>query len=398
MKEQLPKQVYTNEYRAQAVLLVTRDGLSIAEAARRLSMSLKTLANWVKRAKAGRLPATSNGASSGQRVVTEEQAEVSRLRRENAELRMERDILKKSAAYFGQRVAARYAVIQELRLDYPLAVLCRVLDVSRSGYHAWLVRQPSKRTQSRERLKVAASAAHRRTRQTYGAQRLQKELASVGFGASLGTVKRIRRELGLQCIQQKRCFRVTTTDSQHQLPVAPNLLAQRFTVTRPDEAWTADITYVPTDEGWLYVAAIKDLFAGEIVGCAFGERMTTDLVVRALEQAITTRRPAAGLVHHSDRGSQYGSHEYQAKLRSYGMRASMSRKGNCYDNAPVESFWGTLKTELVHHRRYQTRAEAMYEISEYIGIFYNRQRRQARLGYLSPAAYTQQFTRQQQAA
>ncbi len=126
--------------------------------------------------------------------------------------------------------------------------------------------------------------------------------------------------------------------------------------------------------------------------------MTTDLVVHALEQAITTRRPAAGLVHHSDRGSQYCSHEYQALLRSYGMRASMSRKGNCYDNAPVESFWGTLKTELVHHRRYQTRAEAMYEISEYIGIFYNRQRRQARLGYLSPAAYTQQFTRQQHAA
>ena len=289
-------------------------------------------------------------------------------------------------------------MIQELRLDYPLAVLCRVLVVSASGYHSWLTRQPSKRAQSRERLRVAAQAAHQRTRQTYGAVRLQRELAADGFATSLGTIKRIRRELGLRCIQQKRRFRVITTDSQHHLPVAHNLLAQRFTVTRPDEVWTADITYVPTAEGWLYVAAIKDLFAGEIVGRAFGERMTTDLVVHALEQAITTRRPVAGLVHHSDRGSQYCSHEYQALLRSYGMRASMSRKGNCYDNAPVESFWGTLKTELVHHRRYQTRAEAMYEISEYIGIFYNRQRRQARLGYLSPAAYTQQFSRQQAAA
>jgi transposase InsO family protein len=148
----------------------------------------------------------------------------------------------------------------------------------------------------------------------------------------------------------------------------------------------------------LYVAAIKDLFAGEIVGRSFGARMTTDLVVRALEQAVTTRRPAPGLIHHSDRGSQYCSHEYQASLRSCEMSVSMSRKGNCYDNAPVESFWGTLKTELVHHRKYLTRAEAVREISEYIDLFYNRQRRQARLGYLSPAAYTQQFARQFAAA
>ncbi len=168
--------------------------------------------------------------------------------------------------------------------------------------------------------------------------------------------------------------------------------------SRRTRVWTADITYVATDEGWLYVAAIKDLFAGEIVGRSCGARMTTHLVVRALQQAVTVRRPAAGLIHHSDRGSQYCSHEYQELLRSSGMRASMSRKGNCYDNAPVESFWGTLKNELVHHRRYETRAEAVREITEYIDMFYNRQRRQARLGYLSPAAYTQRFTRQQAAA
>ncbi len=273
-------------------------------------------------------------------------------------------------------------MIKELRSDYPLAVLCRALSVSRSGYHAWLVRQPSKRTQARERLKVAVQAAHQRTRRTYGAQRLQKELASAGFTASLGTIKRVRRELGLRCVQQKKRFRVTTTDSRHHLPVAPNLLAQRFTATRPDEVWTADITYVATAEGWLYVAAIKDLFAGEIVGRSFGERMTTDLIVRALEQAVATRRPSRDLIHHSDRGSQYCSDEYQGLLRSCGLRVSMSRKGNCYDNAPVESFWGTLKNELVHHRRYQTRAEAVREIMEYIDLFYNHERRQARLGYV----------------
>jgi transposase InsO family protein len=227
---------------------------------------------------------------------------------------------------------------------------------------------------------------------------LQKELAAEGFAVSLSTLRRVRRELGLQCVQRKRRFRVTTTNSRHHLPVAPNLLERRFTATRPDQIWTADITYVATQEGWLYVAAIKDLFAGEIVGRFFSERMTAELVVRALEQAVAARHPAKGLIHHSDRGSQYCSHEYQGLLRNYEMRVSMSRKGDCYDNAPIESFWGTLKTELVHHRHYRTRAEAASEISEYIDLFYNRQRRQARLGYLSPPAYTQQFTRQPQAA
>lgn len=289
-------------------------------------------------------------------------------------------------------------MIKNLRSDYPFAVLCRVLDVSTSGYHAWRVRQPSRRATAKARLQVAAQAAHHRTRATYGASRLQRELAADGFRASLGTVKSVRRELGLRCVQQQKRFRVTTTDSGHQLPVAPNLLAQNFKVERPDEVWTTDITYVPTAEGWLYVAAIKDLFGGEIVGRSCGERMTTDLVTRALNQAVATRRPLPGLIHHSDRGSQYCSHQYQALLRSYEMRVSMSRKGNCYDNAPIESFWGTLKTELVHHRRYQTRVEAVREIAEYIDLFYNRQRRQARLGYMSPAAYTQQFARQQRAA
>ncbi|MDT5269558.1 MAG: putative transposase [Acidobacteriota bacterium] len=289
-------------------------------------------------------------------------------------------------------------VIKELRGEYPLAVLCRVLEVSTSGYHAWLTRAPSERARSRDRLKLTALAAHHRTRQTYGAARLQRELASDGFVVSLGTLRRVRRELGLRCVQRKKCFRFLTTNSGHSLPLAPNLLAQDFKADRPDEVWTADITYVATAEGWLYVAAIKDLFAGEIVGRSFGERMTTDLVVRALGQAVSARRPASGLIHHSDRGSQYCSHEYQALLRGHELRVSMSRKGNCYDNTPVESFWGTLKTELVHHRRYQSRAEAEREIAEYIDLFYNRQHRQARLGYLSPVAYTQLFRQRQRAA
>ena len=286
--------------------------------------------------------------------------------------------------------------MKTLRPHYPLAVMCRVLDVARSGYHAWERRAPSPRAQANHRLAVAIQAAHRRTRESYGPERLQSELKADGFPAGVGRIKRLRKKLGIRC-KQKRRFKATT-NSRHQLRVAPNLLNQNFSASRPNETWVTDLTYVPTVEGWLYLSGIKDLHTGEIVGYAMGARMTQDLVGRALSQAVAAQRPTPGLIHHSDRGSQYCAHDYQALLRQSGMHASMSRRGNCYDNAPMESFWGTLKNELVHHRRYETREQARREITEYIEIFYNRQRRQARLGYLSPVAFAQQFYRQQQAA
>ena len=190
----------------------------------------------------------------------------------------------------------------------------------------------------------------------------------------------------------------TTTDSKHTLPVADNLLDQQFDVSMPNTAWVSDITYVPTDEGWLYLAGHKDLFNGEIVGYAMGERITKSLVSQSLFRAVATKRPGKGLIHHSDRGSQYCAHDYRKLLEQFGMTASMSRKGNCYDNAPMESFWGILKQELVHHRRYRTRQEAIQDITEYIEIFYNRQRRQARLGYLSSVVYERYFYAGQLAA
>jgi transposase InsO family protein len=286
--------------------------------------------------------------------------------------------------------------MRTLRPQYPLSLLCRVLEVSRSGYYAWCTRRPSKRTQENARLEVAIQAAHVRTRQTYGPERLQAELREDGFPAGIGRIKRLRKKLGLRCTPVHR-FTITT-DSAHHLPVAENRLAQTFTATRPNETWLTDITYVPTGEGWLYVAGVKDLYTCEVVGYAMGARMTTDLVSHALRKAVGAKRPRPGLIHHSDRGSQYCAYDYQDQLRQLGMIPSMSRKGNCYDNAPMESFWGTLKTELVHHRRYDTREQARREITEYIEVFYNRQRRHSRLGNRSPATFAQQWVRQQPAA
>jgi transposase InsO family protein len=283
-----------------------------------------------------------------------------------------------------------------LRPRYPLGVLCRVFEVSRSGYHAFVSRAPSKRSQDNARLEVAIEAAHVRTRETYGPERLQDELRDDGFKAGVARIKRLRKKLGLRC-KQVRQFKVTT-NSSHRLPVADNLLAQTFDARRPNETWVTDITYVPTAEGWLYLAGVKDLYTCEVVGHAMGARMTTDLVCQALMNAVGAKRPGPGLIHHSDRGSQYCAQDYQARVHQFGMTVSMSRKGNCYDNAPMESFWGTLKNELVHHQRYQTREQARREISEYIEIFYNRQRRHSRLGNLSPAAFAQQWARQQPAA
>ena len=280
-------------------------------------------------------------------------------------------------------------MMKELRLEYLVPLMKRIMSVSASGYYAWLERPLSKRAQEEMRLEVEIKAAHKRTRETYGPERLQHDLAEYGVKVGICRIKRIRKKLGIRC-KQKRKFKATT-DSKHRLPVAENLLGQQFQVSRPNVVWVSDISYVPTDEGWLYLAGHKDLFTGEIVGYAMGERLTKSLVSESLCRAVAAKRPANGLIHHSDRGSQYCSYEYRSILDQFDLKASMSGKGNCFDNAPMESFWGTLKQELIHHRHYGSRLEAIRDIKEYIEVFYNRQRRQARLGFLSPAAYEQRF-------
>jgi putative transposase len=287
-------------------------------------------------------------------------------------------------------------MMKEMRRQYSILLMSRTLDVSASGYYAWVKRPPSRRSREEARLEVEINASHKRTRQTCGPERLQHDLAEHGVQVGVCRIRRIRKKLGIRCKQTKKY--TVTTDSRHTLPVAANLLDQQFETATPNSVWVSDITYIPTDEGWLYLAGHKDLFNGEIVGYAMGERITKNLISQSLFRAVAAQRPAEGLIHHSDRGSQYCSYEYQELLGQFEMKSSMSRKGNCYDNAPMESFWGTLKQELVHHRRYRTRQEAIQDITEYIEVFYNRERRQARLGFLSPVAYTQKYFTERLAA
>ena len=279
--------------------------------------------------------------------------------------------------------------MQQMRLKYPVPLLSRLLEVSASGYYARQDRPLSQHDREELRLEIEIKAADRRTKQTYGPERLQYDLAKYGVQVGICRIKRIRKKLGIRC-KQKRKFKATTY-SKHNLPVAENLLDQKFEVSEPNKVWLSDITYVPTDEGWLYLAGHKDLFTHEIVGYAMGERMTKNLISQSLLRAVEAKRPAKGLTHHSDRGTQYCSYEYRRLLDLFVMKTSMSGKGNCFDNAPMESFWGMLKQELIYHCHFRTRQEAIHAITEYIEIFYNRQRLQAKLGFLSPAAFTQQY-------
>jgi putative transposase len=285
----------------------------------------------------------------------------------------------------------RYALIDQLRQHHPVTRLCALLDVATSGYQAWCAGKvvPARRLDEL-RLIVAIKAAHQRGRGIYGPKKIQSELADQGVVAGLGRIKRLRKQHDIRCTHKKK-FRVTT-DSRHSLPVAPNLLNRRFAdTTAPNQVWLADITYIPTDEGWLYLAAIKDLHTCEIVGWAMDSRMTQTLVADALRAAYWRKKPGPGLLHHSDRGSQYCSHAYRALQASYGMQTSMSRKGDCWDNAPMESFFGTLKTESLHHYRFTSREQAKQVVFEYIEVFYNRIRRHAKINNAVPADFARQF-------
>ena len=287
----------------------------------------------------------------------------------------------------------RFAFIVAEKAAFPVRLLCRTLQVSRAGFYAWHTRPPAPRTRADERLGLEIAAIHAESRQRYGSPRVHAELADRGCRTSRKRVARLMRGRGLAARRRRR-FRVTT-HSRHPFPIAPNVLARQFERAGPDQAWVTDITYIPTGEGWLYLAVIVDLCSRYAVGWAMSERVTDDLTLAALGMALARRRPAAGLVHHSDRGSQYASGDYQRLLAQHGIVCSMSRRGDCWDNAVAESFFATVKVELVHDAAWATRAAARTELFDYLELFYNGQRRHSALGYLSPRAFER---RRQQAA
>ena len=281
-----------------------------------------------------------------------------------------------------------YQFIAQHQQEFPVQRMCQVLDVSESGYYAWKQRKPSRRALANEQLATRIRQAHETSHHIYGSRRIQAELVGQGEECGRKRVVRLMRLLGVCSRTPRRHTR--TTDSQHAHPVAENILDRCFTAEAPNIKWVADITGVWTAEGWLYLAVVLDLFSRCVVGWAMGASRDAELVEHALLMALARRHPQAGLLHHSDRGSQYTSASYQALLTGEGIQVSMSRKGNCYDNAVMESFFGSLKGEWTDRRSYSTRREARHSLFEYMEVFYNRQRRHSSLGYLSPVRYEEQ--------
>jgi putative transposase len=281
-----------------------------------------------------------------------------------------------------------YRFIDQHNNQWPVRWLCETLEVSPAGYYAWRRSPRSVGEQRRDTLLVEIRAVHAQFKGRYGSPRIHAALVARGHDCWVNTVAKLMRDNGIAA-KTARKFRCTTTNSNHDLPVADNLLDRQFDAAAPNESWVADITYIPTREGWLYLAAVEDLYSRRVVGWAMAEHMESRLVVDALDMAVQRRLPEEGLLAHSDRGSQYASEHYQLLLAKHGITCSMSRRADCWDNAPMESFFASLKKELVHGADFATRAEARAAIFEYIEVFYNVQRRHSSLGYVSPAEYEQ---------
>jgi len=277
----------------------------------------------------------------------------------------------------------KFSFIHAEKAVHSVSALCRILGVTRQGYYAWASREPSARLASDAELQGSVERVFKESRGTYGSPRVREQLQREGIRTSKRRVERAMRSLGLVARQHRRYVRTTLADGSH--PVAPNALDRNFSATAPNKRWVTDISYVWTDEGWAYLAVILDLYSRAVVGWALGDSLSTQLPLAALDAAVRRRRPERGLLHHSDRGCQYTSHEYRAELAALGIDVSMSRKGNCWDNAVAESFFATLKTELVRSQRWSSLNELRSAVFDYIEAFYNRRRLHSSLGYKTPA-------------
>lgn len=378
------QKTYTAEFKREAVRLVQTSGKPIAQVARELGISDTSIHQWRKELAAhgdeafpgsGHQSAKARGTASPQ----------TRAGGDSTGARY----LKKSLHCVLKNVEERYAFIGEYHQEYSVKTMCRALGVSESGYYAWRKRQPGQRQVENERLTEQIREVFQLGRQVYGSPRVHAELRAQGIRCGKHRVAQLMQRAGLQAIH-KRQRRVRTTDSKHSDPIAPNLLARDFTAPAPNKKWLTDITGIWTAQGWLYLAVVLDVYSRLVVGWAMAPHREESLVEDALWMALGRRRPLDDLLHHSDRGSQYTSLAYQSVLTRFHIQVSMSGKGNCYDNAMLESFFSSLKTECVHRSPYQSRSEAQASIFEWIEIFYNQQRRHSSLGYVSPVAYEQQ--------
>ncbi|MBF0562655.1 MAG: IS3 family transposase [Alphaproteobacteria bacterium] len=375
---------FTDDFKREAVALLASSGRPLAHIAAELGIHASVLRNWRRRmgASAGTTQRPITQAAAPQRLA-DPGAEIARLKRENNRLRLERDILKKTGGHLLGTTEMKFRLIEDHREIHPVRVMCAALGVSPSGYYAWRRQPESPRKAANRRLLADIRRLHGQHRERYGAPRIHRALIDEGQKVSRSRVERLMRRHGIRAHAPRR-FRVRTTDSTHTLPIAPNLLDQTFIAVRPNQVWLADITYVRTGEGWLYLAVVLDLFSRKVVGWAMRDHMRVELTIAALTMAIQRQRPPAGLIHHSDRGSQYAAGDYRDILKAAGIVQSMSRKGNCWDNAPMESFFGTVKTELVHRQDYPDQETARRDLFAYIEIYYNRQRMHSALGYLTP--------------
>ncbi|QDF27038.1 IS3 family transposase (plasmid) [Bacillus tropicus] len=366
---------YEEEFKRQSVKHVLQTGKAVAQVARELGISVNTLYGWVKKYK-------QEPKVIQQRTFRSEDKKTNEMERRIRDLEEENAILKKGDALLRERPSVKFKFIHRHRFTYRVEKMCQVLHVSRSGYYKWKHQTKSPKQIQREQITKEIHRIFLESRCLYGSPKVTSILRQKGKQISQKTVARIMKKQGLQSRTVKKYK--ATTNSKHSYPIQENVLNRQFKVKKPNQVWVADITYVSTKEGWLYVASLMDLYSRKIVGWHADRTMTKELVLKALQQAYFRQKPEGSVLHHSDRGSQYASHDYQKQLEQYGMQCSMSRKGNCYDNACIESFHGVLKKELIYQQQYTTRAQAQQDIWEYIEIFYNRKRIHSANGYLSP--------------
>ncbi|AVI58339.1 IS3 family transposase [Paracoccus yeei] len=369
---------HSAEFKRDAVRIALASGLTRRQVASDLGIGLSTLGKWIR-------------AISDETKVPERDSDLlrenERLRKENRILREEREVPKKGSSVLRGSKDVRFQFIANHRGDLPRSRLCQLMGVTDRGFRAWRRRPPSIRQRRDMVILAHIREQHRLSLGSYGRPCMTEELNELGLRVGQRRVGRLMRQNGIRIIRSRKFKR--TTDSDHAFNIAPNLLQQDFSASAPNQKWAGDITYIWTREGWVYLAVIIDLFSRRVIGWAISNRMKQDLAIRALNMAVALRRPPPGCIHHTDRGAQYCAHDYQKLLRKNGFKVSMSGKGNCYDNSAVESFFKSLKAELVWRRDWPTRRDVEIALFEYINGFYNPRRKHSALGWKSPVAFEQ---------